>query len=114
MNAEFNWWLLIVGLVIGAGLVWLVLADASRREVDVADRERPSEARWIAAALRRSGRRVDDDDVLQVLDLHASYLESPPPDEPGDRDDAWDGEPAAGPTPLARPVAGPETPVSRR
>ena len=24
VNAEFNWWLLIVGLVVGAGLVWFV------------------------------------------------------------------------------------------
>ena len=38
VNAEFNWWLLIVGLVIGAGLVWLVLADSRRREVDILER----------------------------------------------------------------------------
>jgi hypothetical protein len=35
VNAEFNWWLLIVGLVIGAALVYLVLADSSRRESEV-------------------------------------------------------------------------------
>ena len=40
MNAEFNWWLLIVGLVIGAGLVWLVVADSRRREADLSERER--------------------------------------------------------------------------
>ncbi len=27
MNAEFQWWLLIVGMVIGGALVYLVLAD---------------------------------------------------------------------------------------
>ena len=35
MDAEFNWWLLIVGLVVGAGLVWLVVLDSRRREADV-------------------------------------------------------------------------------
>jgi hypothetical protein len=82
VNAEFNWWLLIVGLVIGAGLVWLILADSSRREADVTARERAAEARWIAAELRRGGRGIDDDDVADVLDLHAAYLAAPPPDEP--------------------------------
>src|SRR5690242_1097701 len=82
VNAEFNWWLLIVGLVIGAGLVWLILADWSRREADVTARERASEARWIAEELRRAGRRVDDEAVADVLDLHALYLAAPPPDDP--------------------------------
>jgi hypothetical protein len=36
VNGEFNWWLLILGLVIGAGLVWLVLADTRRRASDLA------------------------------------------------------------------------------
>ena len=81
MNAEFNWWLLIVGLVIGAGLVWLILADTSRRDVDVTIRERAAESRWIAEELRRSGREADDDLVADVLDLHATYLAAPPPDE---------------------------------
>lgn len=82
VNAEFNWWLLIVGLVVGAGLVWLVLADARRREVDVTERERESEARWIAETLAADGARVDEMTVLDVLRLHADYLAAPPPDEP--------------------------------
>ena len=81
MNAEFNWWLLIVGLVVGAGLVWLVVADSRRREVDVAERERPIEARWIAEAMADAGRSVTDDDVLDILRLHAAYLAAAPPDE---------------------------------
>jgi hypothetical protein len=82
VNAEFNWWLLIVGLVIGAGVVWLILADSARREVDVEVRERAGEARWIAEELRRAGRTVTDETVVDVLDLHAAYLGAPPPDEP--------------------------------
>ena len=81
VNTEFNWWLLIVGLVIGAGVVWLVLADARRREVDIAEREREGEARWIGEAMRDAGRTITDADALDVLRLHEAYLTAPPPDE---------------------------------
>jgi hypothetical protein len=84
VNAEFNWWLLIVGLVVGAGLVWLVVADSRRREVDVSELEREGEARWIAATMIDAGRRVDEADVLDILRLHAAYLAAAPPDEPFD------------------------------
>ena len=49
VNAEFNWWLLIVGLVVGAGLVWFVLMDARRRDEDVDERapRRPSGSRML-------------------------------------------------------------------
>jgi hypothetical protein len=93
VNTEFNWWLLIVGLVIGAGVVWLVLADARRREVDVAERERESEARWIGEAMRDAGRKVSDADALDVLRLHAAYLAAPPPDELEPLDDEVDRGP---------------------
>jgi hypothetical protein len=33
MNAEFQWWLLILGMVIGGALVYLVLADMHSDEV---------------------------------------------------------------------------------
>jgi hypothetical protein len=82
VNAEFNWWLLIVGLVVGAGLVWLVMADSRRREVDVNEAERDGEAQWIAEAMIEAGREIDDGDVLDVLRLHAAYLAALPPDDP--------------------------------
>jgi len=81
VNAEFNWWLLIVGLVVGAGLVWLVVADSRRREVDIAEAERESEARWIAEAMRDAGRGANDGDVLDILRLHEAYLAASPPDD---------------------------------
>ena len=60
MSAEFNWWLLIVGVVAGAALTWLVVADSSRREREVGERELPAEAAWIA---KSSGEpAVDADD----------------------------------------------------
>ena len=82
MNAEFNYWLLIVGLVVGAGLVWLVLADSNRRDSEIADRELPLEATWISEALRDDGRSVDPPTVEQILRLHRTYLTAPPPDGP--------------------------------
>ena len=81
MNAEFNWWLLIVGLVIGAGLVYLVLADASRREAEISDAELPLEATWISEALRSEGVGLSPETAERVLQLHRSYLASPPPDQ---------------------------------
>src|SRR5204863_7272547 len=81
MNAEFNWWLLIVGLGIGAGLVWLVLADVRRREDEVGKAERQFEASWIAETLRGWGRKIDPETVEQVLELQQLYLNSLPPDE---------------------------------
>jgi hypothetical protein len=38
VNAEFQWWLLIVGIVIGGALVYLVLADL---QGDAADADEP-------------------------------------------------------------------------
>jgi len=80
--SEFSWWLLIVGLVVGAGLVWLVLADSNRREADVEARELPAEAAWIAEAMADQGRPIDQSDAEEVLRLHRAYLAGPPPDEP--------------------------------
>ena len=51
MVAEFNWWLLIVGVVAGGVLTWLVLADTTRREREIADEELMAEAAWITKAV---------------------------------------------------------------
>ena len=82
MNAEFNWWLLIVGLVVGAALTWLVMADLTRRDADVDAAEQAGEARWIATILTDSGQPIGPDRVNEVLRLHRDYLAAPPPDDP--------------------------------
>jgi hypothetical protein len=82
LNSEFNWWLLIVGLVAGAALVWLVLADSSRRDADIEDEEIPMEAAWIAEVLREEGEKIDPQTADRVLRLHRAYLAAPPPDGP--------------------------------
>lgn len=78
MSAEFNWWLLIVGIVAGGALTWLVLADSSRRDQDIADDELTAEAAWIA---RSAGQPVIDAETAErVLRAHRRYLGFPPPD----------------------------------
>jgi len=87
VNAEFNWWLLIAGLVAGAGLVWFVLMDMRRGEADVDEGEREREALWLSSALADEGFDVPPDAAERALSLHREYLEAPPPDEPIDPDD---------------------------
>ncbi|HEX5825065.1 MAG TPA: hypothetical protein VFY18_11460 [Candidatus Limnocylindrales bacterium] len=111
MNAEFNWWLLIVGLVVGAGLAWLVLADSSRREVDIEDRELDAESHWIADGLAELHRPLDDERVLDVLRLHRAYRAAAPPDDVEEPPDGQDAYPAARIEPgerkaMAHPIGG--------
>ena len=80
MNAEFNVWLLIVGLVVGAGLVWLVIMDSRRRESEIDEVERPREAAWLSAVLFEDGFDVSPEAADRLLVLHRAYLEAPPPD----------------------------------
>ena len=108
MNAEFNWWLLIVGLVIGAALTWLVMADLTRRDEDVDAAEQASEARWIATILTDAGRPIATERVDEVLRLHREYLAAPPPDDPvlvANEDEAGDPLPRSSGPPTGAPRA---------
>jgi hypothetical protein len=123
MNAEFNWWLLIVGLAVGAGLVWLVLADWSRNEEDVAAEERSAEAAWIAQAMAWRGTPIDTAAAEEVLDLHRTFLRQTSGDaavmegdpETGETgDDGWTADEAAPDALGAAPgtaAAGPAAPA---
>ena len=82
MNAEFNWWLLIVGLVLGAGLVWLVVLDSRRRDADIDESEMAREALWISTLLADDGIDVSPASAGRMLELHRAYLGAPPPDDP--------------------------------
>jgi hypothetical protein len=77
MVAEFNWWLLILGVLAGGLLTWLVLADTTRREREIDDEEMSAEAAWIA---RSVGGRLDAPLAESVLRAHRRYLGYPPPD----------------------------------
>ncbi len=78
--AEFQWWLLIVGLVAGGGLVAVVTSDGRRREEDIADLERRAETTWIAERLAGPGSAVEPHAIDAVLRLHREFLALPPPD----------------------------------
>ncbi len=103
--AEFQWWLLIVGLVAGGGLVFVVTMDGRRREEDLDELERRAEATWIAERLSRRDRTLEPPTVEAVLRAHREYLGLPPPDlldvrgedgaiaAPGASPDASEGDP---------------------
>ncbi len=78
MSADFNWWLLIVGLVAGGVLTFLVVADSNRREAEISDEELAAEAGWIARSLDEP--LLDADTAERVLRAHRRYLGFPPPD----------------------------------
>lgn len=80
MNAEFNVWLLIVGLVLGAGLTWVVTMDGRRRDAEIDSVELPREAAWLSAVLAEDGYEVGPEAAEQLLLLHRDYLAAPPPD----------------------------------
>jgi hypothetical protein len=84
MNAEFNVWLLIVGLVVGAGLVWLVMMDSRRRDAEIDAAERPREALWLSTVLADDGFDVSPEAAERLLVLHEAYLGAPPPDPAAD------------------------------
>jgi hypothetical protein len=108
VDAEFNWWLLIVGLVVGAGLVWLVVLDSRRRESDVTTDEMAREALWLSAALEDEGMDISPATAGRLLELHRAYLASPPPDEPH----AVDPEPGRPTEPFDWPVEPHDRPMS--
>jgi len=93
VNAEFIVWALVVGLVLGAGLVWLVIMDSRRRELDVEAVERPLEAAWLAAVMAEDGYDVSPEAAARMLDLHRAYLEAPPPDQAARVGDGYDDGP---------------------
>ena len=92
--AEFQWWLLLVGLVAGGGLVAVVSMDGKRREQDILEVEHRAETNWISERLSGTGQWIDAPTVDAVLRLHRDYLGLPPPDAILVEEGAWlDGDP---------------------
>jgi hypothetical protein len=81
LMAEFQWWLLLVGLVAGGGLVAVVSMDGRRRDEDLVELERRAETTWIVDRLAGGAQWLDAPAVDAVLQLHREYLGLPPPDE---------------------------------
>lgn len=91
MSADFNWWLLIVGLVAGGALTWLVIADSGRRDAEISDEELAAEAGWISRSLDEP--LLDAVVTERVLRAHRRYLGFPPPDLLVEPDDLVELEP---------------------
>jgi hypothetical protein len=123
VSGDFNWWLVLVGVVAGAALTWLVVAESQRREREIGDRELEAEAGWIARTADVPG--LDADRVEHILRAHRRYLRFPPPDtlvdpatlreldgvRPADAPDALPA-PAPARMPAAGPAAPPEPPTT--
>ncbi len=105
MNAEFNLWLLIVGVAFGAALAWLVLADMNRRETEIGQEETAAEAGWLARTLDDA--RLDADLAERVLEAHKRYLGFPPPDELVAPEEFGRADPAAAPAAATAPAEAP-------
>lgn len=78
MNDGFQWWLVIIGIGLGAGLLWLVMGRLSRQEDDIGPRERAAESIWISHTIEAGGGIAPVALVEEILELHAQYLEGPP------------------------------------
>jgi hypothetical protein len=82
MNGEYQWWLLAVLAAATIGVIWLLRGTLPRREVDVEQPEVAAEARWISRRLQALGTSAPADTIEQILELHQSYLDEPPPSAP--------------------------------
>lgn len=90
MNDEWQWWALILGILLGVGGYWLLRERLPRREEDIDPRERIAEAEWISRSVERMGGQAPPEVVSIILDLHREYLTERAPLEPS-RPEHWDG-----------------------
>ena len=76
MDMPFYFFFGLLGLAIGALVVWLLLADhpfeGPEQQVGPVDEV---EATMIAGALAKRGRPVDEETVIDVIGLHNAYLD---------------------------------------
>ena len=90
MNDEFQWWLLLVGLVIGALLVFLVMVDFARSADEQAEAEVLREADWISGILQPTDGHIDPVLIGEILRLNREWLAGAPI---GDQAESYTGPP---------------------
>jgi hypothetical protein len=78
MNDGFAWWLIVLGIAIGVGLVWVFVVRLPRSELDVEAPEMPIEADWISRNIESYGGIAPQPLVEEVLELHRQYLTTGP------------------------------------
>jgi hypothetical protein len=76
MNDGYAWWLVLVGLAVGLGVMWLALVHLPRDEDDIDLDEREHEAGWIGATIESRGGICPQPLAVEVLELHHEYLVS--------------------------------------
>ena len=76
MNDGYAWWLVLVGLAVGLGVMWLALVQLPRDDDDIDLDERDHEAAWIGATIESRGGICPQPLALEVLELHHEYLVS--------------------------------------
>src|SRR5439155_14528967 len=111
--AEFNLWLLILGIAAGAAVTWLVIGTIARKDDEIASSEAAAEADWIARTIEEHGGRAPLLLVEQILSLHRRYLQggsATPMPQPEDTTAApdetagADADAVAGPSDAASPA----------
>jgi predicted nucleic acid-binding protein len=72
VNDEFQVWVLLLGIAVGAAIAWFALGSAGRAADPTlleTDDERALEAAWLARELERQGRSVDPEALEAALAL---------------------------------------------
>jgi hypothetical protein len=97
MNDGFSWWLVVLGIAVGIGLVWLFTVRLPVTESDVDAEETAEEAAWICQTIESWGGVAPTALVQEVLELHQRYLDGDrsPAAFTDEASDATDGGPAA-------------------
>lgn len=95
MIPGFDWWLLVLGLLLGGGLTWLLGADYRRAEEDLAADERALEAERLAALASGPAAGIGADGVAEILALHRAYIAGAPVDLDALDDEARSGNASA-------------------
>src|SRR3954468_19103183 len=91
MNDGFSWWLVVLGIAVGIGLVWLFTVRLPVGDSDVDAEERAEEANWISETIQSWGGVAPTPLVQEVLELHQRYLNGDRSiGAPADADDALD------------------------
>jgi hypothetical protein len=77
MNEEFQVWVLLAGLAVGAALAWFAFGGGSRApdlEAFETGDERALEAEWLARELEKQGRPVEPATLEAALALHRDLV----------------------------------------
>jgi hypothetical protein len=75
MNDGFSWWLVVLGIAVGIGVVWLFTVRLPVNESDADEAETIEEAGWISETIESWGGVAPAPLVQEVLQLHRRYLD---------------------------------------